>query len=322
MTYDEVGPDGKFTGKRTTGSFDSVTQSAIIRKLITTQNGVKTEDLPDPAGESDLSKESGKDWIKTQAAIRDDAKVSSATLDMVLQGKVLASKIGKDNFGKGVEALMPILQYVASFLPPGVIDKGKLSVQEALAQITIGFTLANVAKTKGAVSNQEMQLFKNASPNLGQTYEGFMLALDLQERAARKTQEYAAEYQARVNELLRDNPQITGADMSREMDNFTTKWAQDGRDRFMTQDDKDRIELYNTEGQKLNLVSDFGTFSERMNSVVQRNARQAEQATKRLVENSANGDKRSKAINDILNDPDLTAEQKNEAIALFTSGGN
>jgi hypothetical protein len=110
-----------------------------------------------------------------------------------------------------------------------------------------------------------------------------MLALDLQERAARKIQEYAAEYQARVNELYRDNPQITGADMSREMDNFTTKWEQDGRDRFMTQDDKDRIELYNAEGQKLNLVSDYSTFSERMNEVVRRNARQTEQATERGV---------------------------------------
>ena len=149
-----------------------------------------------------------------------------------------------------------------------------------------------------------------------------MLALDLQERAARKIQEYAAEYQARVNELYRNNPQITGADMSREMDNFTTKWEQDGRDRFMTQDDKDRIEGYNAEGQKLNLVSDYSTYSERMNNVLRKNARQTEQATERGVKNSANGDDRSKAINDILNDPDLTPEEKNEAIALFTSGGN
>jgi hypothetical protein len=321
LTYDAVGPDGKFTGKRTTGSFDSVTQSAIIRKLITTQNGIKTEDLPDPLGESDLSKEAGKGWIKTQAEIRDDARVSGATLDMISQGKVLASKIGKENFGKGEEALMPLRQYVASFLPSGVIDKGKLSAQEALAQITIAFTLANVAKTKGAVSNSEMQLFKNASPNLGQTYNGFMLALDLQERAARKNQEYAAEYQARVNELMREDPRITGADMSREMDNFTTKWAQDGRDRFMTQDDKERIKAYNTEGQNLNLVSDYSTFDQRMNEALRKNARQTEQVTERMVKNSG-GDNQTtdEAIQEIMIDPDLTPEEKLEAIALFTGG--
>jgi hypothetical protein len=322
LTYDEVGPDGEFTGKKKTGSFDAVTQSAIILKLTTTQNGIKTEDLPDPAGESELSKSAGTDWIKTQAGIRDDARVANATLDMVQQGKVLASKIGKDNFGKGEEALMPIRQYVASFLPSGVIDRGKLSAQEALAQITIGFTLANVAKTKGAISNQEMKLLQNASPNLGQTYEGFTLALDLQERAARKIQEYAAEYQARVNELYRDNPQITGADMSREMDNFTTKWEQDGRDRFMTQDDKDRIELYNAEGQKLNLVSDYSTFSERMNNVLRKNARQTEQVTERRVRNSGGDNQtRNEVIQKIMIDPDLpTPEDKLKAIALFTEG--
>ena len=322
LRYDEVGSDGAFTGRQLTGSFDAVTQSAIIRKLITTQNGIKTEDLPDPLGESDLSKEAGKGWIKTQAEIRDDARVSGATLDMISQGKVLASKIGKENFGKGEEALMPLRQYVASFLPPGVIDKGKLSSQEALAQISIAFTLANVAKTKGAISNREMQLFKDASPSLGQTYEGFMLALDLQERVARKTQEYAAEYQARVNKLYRDDPRITGADMSREMDNFTTKWAQDGRDRFMTQDDKDRIKAYNAEGQSLNLVSDYSTFDQRMNEALRKNARQTEQVTERMVKNSG-GDNQTtdEAIQEIMNDPDLpTAEEKLKAIAYFTGG--
>jgi hypothetical protein len=149
-----------------------------------------------------------------------------------------------------------------------------------------------------------------------------MLALDLQERAARKIQEYAAEYQARVNELYRDNPQITGADMSREMDNFTTKWEQDGRDRFMTQDDKDRIELYNAEGQKLNLVSDYSTFSERMNNVLRKNARQTEQVTERRVRNSGGDNQtRNEVIQKIMIDPDLpTAEDKLKAIALFTEG--
>jgi hypothetical protein len=120
--------------------------------------------------------------------------------------------------------------------------------------------------------------------------------------------------------LYRDNPQITGADMSREMDNFTTKWEQDGRDRFMTQDDKDRIEGYNAEGQKLNLVSDYSTYSERMNNALQRNARQTEQATERGV-NKSGGDNqtRNEVIQNIMNDPDLpTAQEKLEAIALFT----
>ena len=51
--------------------------------------------------------------------------------------------------------------------------------------------MANVAATKGAVSDKEMALFKSAAPFLGQTYEGFMLALQIQEQAAVKQTEYA-----------------------------------------------------------------------------------------------------------------------------------
>jgi hypothetical protein len=90
----------------------------------------------------------------------------------------------------------------------------------------------------------------------------------------------------------------------------------------MTQDDKDRIERYNAEGQKLNLVSDYSTFSERMNNALQRNARQTEQVTGRLVRNSGGDNQtRDEEIKNIMNDPDLpTAEDKLEAIALFTEG--
>ncbi len=115
LTYDEVGDDGQFTGKKLQGSFDKVTQAKIIRKIVTKQNGVVTSDLPDPSGESDLSKEAGKQWIKDQAAIRENAKTAGGTLDMVKEGKVLANKLGPENFGKAEAALLPLKQFVAGF---------------------------------------------------------------------------------------------------------------------------------------------------------------------------------------------------------------
>ena len=58
-----------------------------------------------------------------------------------------------------------------------------------------------------------------------------------------------------------------------------------------------------------------------MNNVLRRNARQAEQVTERRVRNSG-GDNQTKdeAIQKIMIDPDLTPQEKLEAIAYFTGG--
>jgi hypothetical protein len=315
LTYDEVGDDGQFTGKKVEGSFDKVTQANLIRKLVTQQNGVVTSDLPDPLGESDLSKEAGKDWLKDQKEIRSLARTASSTLDMINEGKLLADALGEENFGKDEAALLPIKQFVAGFLPRGIIDTGKIGIQEALAQVTIGFTLANVAQTKGAISNREMDLFKEASPYLGQSYEGFMLALDIQERVARKKMLFATEYQAQVNKLYKENPRISGQEMQNAMNNFVDKWQKEGRDLFLTDEDIVRINAFNERGKELGLTSDYSNYESRMNNALRRREIEEENKTNRFLNRgSGTSTSRQDFIDEILSDDDLTKDQKLELI--------
>jgi hypothetical protein len=97
------------------GSFDKVTQGPLIRKIVTEQRGTVTSDLPDPVGESKLSENAGKDWIKDQSHIRENATTASGTLDMINEGKKLAIELGRENFGRDEAALLPIKQFVAGF---------------------------------------------------------------------------------------------------------------------------------------------------------------------------------------------------------------
>jgi hypothetical protein len=235
---------------------------------------------------------------------------------MITEGKKLAMELGEENFGRDEAALLPIKQFVAGFLPRGVIDTGIIGRQESLAQVTIGFTLANVAQTKGAISNREMDLFKEASPYLGQSYKGFMLALDIQERIARKKMLFATEYQAEVNQLYKENPSITGQEMQNAMNNFVDKWKKEGRDLFLTDEDKQKIIAFDKEGRNLGLTSDYSSYESRMNNALRRRETEEVKTIDRAVKaaSGASGSKR-KLIEKALQDPDLTEEQKIEIIS-------
>ena len=314
LIYDEVDDNGQFTGKKLEGSFDVVTQAKLIRRIVSKQNGVDLSAVKDPLDESDLSKEAGKQWIKDQAAIRENAKTAGGTLDMVKEGKVLANKLGPENFGKAEAALLPLKQFVAGFLPEGIIDMGVIGPQEAMAQITIGFTLANVAQTKGAISNREMDLFKEASPYLGQSYLGFMLALDLQEKIARKKLLFSSEYQQRVNDLRRENPRITGAEMQ---NNFSDRWVAEGKDLFLSDEDKARISEFTKQGKAAGIATDYGDYESRMNNALRTREKRTARETQRVIDRSKPSTEA--VIKEIINDPDLSPEDKVKAIDAMNS---
>ena len=317
LTYDEVGDEGQFTGRKVQGSFDKVTQGTTIRRIITAQNGVVTSDLPNAPGESKLSENVGKDWVKTQSEIRSNARTATATIDMINEGKKLAIELGPENFGRDEASLLPLKQYLAGFLPKGIIDTGIIGRQESLAQVTIGFTLANVAQTKGAISNREMDLFKEASPFLGQTYEGFMLALDIQEKIARKSMLFATEYQERVNELYKSNQQITGQEMSNEMNNFVDLWRNEGRNLFLTDEDKTRISAFNEQGKALGVASDYSSYESRYRNSLRLRETEEIKLTDRVIKDAS--DPREALVNKLLNDPDLTQEQREELISKIVA---
>ena len=150
----------------------------------------------------------------------------------------MAVRIGKDGFGKQNDFILPIQQFLLGVLPKeaGVfIDPdAKVGPKEALAAISIVFTLANVAQTKGAISEMEMRLFQRAAPFLGQTYEGFMLALDIQEQVAKKKIQFADEYSSEYEKLITNNPDMEERKIHSHMLERYEKAMKADRDRNLT----------------------------------------------------------------------------------------
>lgn len=74
-----------------------------------------------------------------------------------------------------------------------------VSKMEELRNISLDFVMANVAKTKGAVSDREMMIFLKASPNLQNTVEGNVRILEAAKIVTARKQEQYVFMRERIN---------------------------------------------------------------------------------------------------------------------------
>lgn len=320
LEYDELDDAGQPTGRRIQRTFDKVTDSEQIRQLLSSRNAMEVSIEPVPPGapapETELDKVRAKALSARMTELATNADLASAALDNIQQGKILADRIGPEGFGKGQESTMALRQFVASFAPD-FIDTKRLSAQEALQQITVAFTLANTAKTKGAISDSEMRLFREASPYLGQTYEGFMMALDLQRRAAEKVLQFNREYNQYMEDYLEsfvteNGRQPTGVEIDNAMRRWEARWKEEGQDLFLTDEDKERIKEFERQGIAAGITGDFGSLEDRYNRIQAERAGRVAKATDDALDASMQDPETM--IRMIQEDPELSEADKRRLI--------
>ena len=117
---------------------------------------------------------------------------------------------------------MPIRKILVGVGLDGMIDSGKVGDQILMNQLGIGFAMAIVGQTKGAISNREMEMFLAASPVLTSTYNGFMKQLDYLERIAARAEDYAIAYADEADRLEDSN--MSKAKQKRALDRFAATW--------------------------------------------------------------------------------------------------
>ena len=311
LTYDEMDQNGQFTGKKITRSFDKKSQARDIKKILANQNPVVVSDLPDPTPEGKLSEEDARALSKQSTEIAAQEAKSYAALDNLSEAERLAGELGEEGFGATQELTLGFRQFFGQVAPWLGVDLDKVSKQEALATITIGFALANVSQTKGAVSNAEMNLFIKSAPFLGQTYDGFLRSIDIQRRVATKQQEYAREYQAELDRITREAGErgvtLTGTEARNAMNRWTSQWRAENRDRFLTDDDKKAIEKARKDAEAGGFRGDYDKYENRY----QRFLRDSSSRNQRSVAASDTQTLRQK----IENDPTLDDGQKAALLA-------
>ena len=231
ILYDEV---DETTGEVTTvtkGFANIPSSRAEIQDLIENKNGRKASNAPQTninmPGQTNFADEQAIKAYNTDADTYEaKSKASDSIVDQVNQAYILSQQIKQagGSFGPASKTFLPIRELVSSLGFGEFLDaEAAIAPQKALNQLSMGFTMAIVSQTKGAISDREMNLFINASPTLGSTEQGYFKQLELLERLARRDKDFYKDYVDRRIELTEQG--MTGERLGLELDKFTSTWS-------------------------------------------------------------------------------------------------
>ena len=310
MLVDSVGPDGKpiintqtgvpFRDKTTLKANDPYINELLGFGAVVLDKASTNINLQGAGNE--LDKRRAANIADAEAKWQEEADAATALRDQVGIARSLAQELGPDGFGVTEDLTMGMRNIIAGLGFDNLVDVDKLATQQALTQTSIGFVMALVGKTKGAISNKEMEIFFAASPTLGSTYQGYMEMLGYMDRIAELTEKYNAEWQAKQVELQGKSISEINAEFAKFKKEFKEK-------------PENKLFQTDAEKQQLESIADKDTYNE-VNSNYLRIQRQ--------VQDEQQQDSMAKLKADIMTEmasSDTTPERKEELQRLLDQMG-
>ena len=212
------------SGKRKIGSFrNNAANRSVIDDLLDNRNGVEVESaLVNVGGEDVGAKEYIKANIAREKIIMEEARGAAGVRDQVSYARSIARRLGPEGYGPQEAFTLPIRKILVGVGLGGMVDDQKVGDQILMNQLGIGFAMAIVGQTKGAISNREMEMFLAASPVLTSSYNGFMKQLDYLDRIAERSEKFAIDYANKAAEL--EDSGISERKIKRILDLFEAEW--------------------------------------------------------------------------------------------------
>lgn len=314
------------TGRRMKGSFrDNAAGAGVIDRLLKEQNGLRISGAQTRINVGDSGdKEYIKAMLKDQEQVFADARAASGVVDQVSYARGVAQRLGRDGYGSVQGFLLPMKKVLLGAGLGGMINESKLGDQVLMNQLGIGFAMAIVAQTKGAISNREMEMFLGASPVLTSTYDGFMKQLDYLERIATRSEQYALDYSKKLDEL--EDLELSSSKTKREMDRFATSWRR--KNPLFEADEFENVSaLARGEAKVLNeggyIVSkDFDyQKSRQVYRDIQENKESGVPATKPSVTQTSISENSSSLADSISKNSSMTYQEKQKELQTMIDGG-
>jgi hypothetical protein len=228
---DEVGSDGQISIR------DNVKNRATIDKL--TNEGWLIKKDPssvvniDQTTETKGDQEAAKAQSEFQTKIIEEAGAAGTLQNQIDYAKDLANQItnngqNPERFGAVPEFLTGIKNVSQGLGLDWMFDTTGLDEQLAIGQVNLGFVMRLVGQTKGAISNKEMQLFQDAAPTLGATYEGYLEMLRYLEIIGMKERSFAEAYMNEKrnfeDKAEESGKRINASKVRDHMDLWSVKW--------------------------------------------------------------------------------------------------
>jgi len=228
ITFEYKDPLGNVVQKTVRDNFAN---DEIIDDLLTNKGAVEVK-TPGSVVNIDGSKVSKRDEeaIKRQYASEDEIlakqRAGVSSVANVEEAIAIAERLGPENFGTVAKATLYPRKLLSGL---GVTDENAekiLGDQILVSQISLGFTMDIVSRTKGAISNREMEMFERASPGLGSNYNGFMKQAEYLKRVAQRDIDFFNAYTAEADRLeaLEDLGELKPSQVKRQLDKFEGDW--------------------------------------------------------------------------------------------------
>ena len=310
MLIDSKGPDGEpvintqtgvpFRDKTTLKANDPYISELLGLGAVVLDRASTNINLQGAGNKLDEAR--AKNIAEAEAKWQEEADAATALRDQVAIARSLAEDLGEKGFGAAENLTLGMRNIMAGLGFDNLVDVDKLATQQALTQTSIGFVMALVGKTKGAISNREMDIFFAASPTLGSTYQGYMEMLGYMDRIAELTEKYNAEWQAKQVELQGKSISEINAEFAKFKKEFKEK-----PENKLIQSEEER--------KRLKSIADKDTYNQ-VNSNYLRIQRQ--------VQDEQQQDSMAKLRADIMTemaDPNTTAERKEELQSLLDQMG-
>jgi len=254
------------------------------------------------AGGNELDKKRAGNIADAESKWQEEADAASALRDQVMIARSLANELGREGFGPVDSLTMGLRGLMVDLGMGNLVDSDKLATQQALTQTSIGFVMALVGKTKGAISNKEMEIFFQASPTLGSTYDGYMRMLGYMDRIAELSEKYNAEWQAKSVELQGKSISEINAEFAKFKTDFKAK-------------PENRLIQTDEELQELKDIADKKTYNE-----VNKNYLNIQKEAQKNDEDDSLTKLKSDIIAEMA-DAETTAERKEELQSLLDQIG-
>ena len=179
--------------------------------------------------ESERDKKSIDAQIKSEDEILAKSRAGNASLANLREAVTIAKRLGPENFGTVAKATLYPRKLLSGL---GVTDENAENIlgdQILISQISLGFTMDIVSRTKGAISNREMEMFEKGSPGLGSNYNGFMKQSEYLFRIAKRDVDFNLEYVAEAERLedLEDKGELRPSQVKRKLNAFEAQWYND-----------------------------------------------------------------------------------------------
>lgn len=289
-----------FTSKTTVRANDS-----FINDLLTlgaTEIDRAATNINLGAGGNELDKKRAGKIADAEAKWQEESDAATALRDQVMIARSLANELGREGFGPVDSLTMGLRGLMIDLGMGNLVDSDKLATQQALTQTSIGFVMALVGKTKGAISNKEMEIFFQASPTLGSTYDGYMRMLGYMDRIAELSERYNTEWQAKSVELQGKSISEINAEFAK----FKTEFKAKPENKLIQTDE---------ELKELKDIADKKTYNE-----VNKNYLTIQKEAQKNDEDDSLAKLKSDIIAEMVK-PETTAERKTELQSLLDQIG-